>query len=103
AVRRPGRPPSRGAPPLASSTCGAFVGVDVSVKVRQGGRVRRPGKRHLPLTARASVAPRTDRDDVILECLPAGTKPAATAGACPVNPAGPNEVVLTVKSEGTDL
>src|SRR5262245_37584762 len=90
-------------PPLASSTCGAFVGVDVPVKVRQGGRVRRPGKRHLPLTARASVAPRTDRDDVILECLPAGTKPAATAGACPVNPAGPNEVVLTVKSEGTDL
>jgi len=90
-------------PPLASSVCGAFVDVEVPVKVRRGGHVRRPGKLHLPLVARAAVAPRVDRDDVILECLPAGTTPAAGASACPENPAGPNELVLTVKADGTDL
>ncbi|HLY38435.1 MAG TPA: helix-turn-helix domain-containing protein, partial [Candidatus Binatia bacterium] len=90
-------------PSLASSTCGAFVDVDVPVKVRHGGRVQRPGRRHLPLVARAAVAPRVDRDDVVLECDPAGSKPAVAASACPANPRGPDTLVMTVKSDGTDL
>ena len=90
-------------PPLATSTCGAFVDVNVPVKVRRGGHVRRPGKVHLPLVAKAAAAPRVDRNNVILECDPVGTAPAAAAAACPSNPAGPNELLLTVKATGTDL
>jgi len=88
-------------PPLDSSACGAFVDVDVPVKLRRGGRVRRPGKVHLPVTARSSITPRTDRDNAMLVCLPAGSVPSPAA--CPRNPDGPNELVLIVKSEGTDL
>src|SRR5439155_100435 len=86
-------------PPLDSSACGAFVDVDVPVKLRRGGRVRRPGKVHLPVTARSSITPRTDRDNAMLVCLPAGSVPSPAA--CPRNPDGPNEPVLIGKSAGT--
>jgi hypothetical protein len=92
-------------PPLDGSTCGAFVDVEVPVKVRRGGRVRKPGKVRLPVTAYAASKPRTDRDSAILVCLPPGATPTTTSSAstCPRNPDGPNELLLTVKAEGTDL
>jgi hypothetical protein len=91
-------------PPLDGSACGAFLDVDVPVKVRRGGRVKRPGTRKLATVAVSPVKPRRDRDRARLTCLPA----LAGGGglACPANAnnaSRPNSVRLTVASAGTDL
>jgi hypothetical protein len=57
-------------PALDSSACGAFLDIDVPVRTRRGGRVKRPGKVKLPVVAISPVRPRRDRDRAKLVCLP---------------------------------
>jgi hypothetical protein len=94
-------------PALADSACAAFVGVDVPVKVRRNGRVKRPGRRSLRALAVSPVRPRRDPDVLRLVCNPpAGGCGGAGAGlACPANGAAdqPNEIRFTVAAAGTDL
>ncbi|HJQ84844.1 MAG TPA: hypothetical protein VKA21_12250 [Candidatus Binatia bacterium] len=86
-------------PDLASSACGdSIAGLAVPV----GRRGMKPGKRKVRVVA---VGPRRsdrDVDTVRLVCRPS-CDPAEAPRACPSNPRGPNRVVLTVRSEGSDL
>ena len=89
-------------PPLDSSVCGAFT--DVVVKLRRGGRGRRPGKATIRVNAMSSSRPRRDRNQLWLRCLP---NPACTVGAggqCARNAAGgPDRLRATVLADGNDL
>jgi hypothetical protein len=88
-------------PALDDSTCGAFLDVDVPVRVSKRSQTRRPGRLTLAAVAVSNDRRRRDRDHLRLECLPCGAKPAVAA--CPANPAGPSELRLSVAATGTDL
>jgi len=88
-------------PALDDSSCGAFVDVDVPVRVGKKSGRRRPGRVTLAAVAVSPDRPRRDRDRVRLECLPCGAKPALAT--CAANGAGPSELRLSVASSGTDL
>jgi hypothetical protein len=78
-------------PPLDSSACGAFLDIDVPVKLRRGGRVKRPGRVKLPVVAVSPVRPKRDRDKPRLTCLPRQNQadcPAATTTTTTTLPAG---------------
>jgi len=64
-------------PALDSSSCGAFRNVDVAVKVRKKGRVRKPGKTKLKVVAVSPAKPKKDKDKAVLICRP-------PEGGCPV-------------------
>ena len=89
------------APPLDDSTCGAFLDVEVPVRVSKRSGTRRPGRLTLGAVAVSTERPRRDPDRVKLECVPCGAKPAVAA--CPANANGPSELRLTVAPTGTDL
>jgi hypothetical protein len=57
-------------PPLDATGCGAFSDVDVPVRLRKGGRVRKPGKAKLKVIAKSTARPRKDKDVGILLCRP---------------------------------
>ena len=88
-------------PALDDSTCGAFVDVDVPVRVGKKSGTRRPGRVSLAAVAISPDRPKRDRDRVRLECLPCGAKPAVAT--CPASGAGPSELRLTAAASGTDL
>jgi hypothetical protein len=93
-------------PALDSSGCGPAVDVDVPVKVRKGGRVKRPGKKQVSLLAVSPMKPKRDRDKVTLLCRPSPGGGTTAGSRCPANSSGPkepNELLLTVAAEGTDL
>jgi hypothetical protein len=93
------------APPVDGSACGAFLGVDVPVKVVRRGRVKRPGRRTLSAFAVARKKPGRDTDSVRLVCQP-NSGAGGIGGLCPVSPAGPdapNAIRLTVAASGADL
>ena len=88
-------------PALDDSSCGAFVDVDVPVRVGKKSGTRRPGRVTLAAVAVSPERPRRDRDRVRLECLPCGAKPAVAT--CPVDGTGPSELRLSAAASGTDL
>jgi hypothetical protein len=60
---------------LSGSVCGAFVDGEVSAKVkRKNGEVKsaKPGKKKIVINAKAAAGtkPRTDKDTVLIMCLP---------------------------------
>ena len=92
-------------PPTDDSACGAFLDVEVPVKVRRNGAVKRPGQRTLAAFAVSPNKPKRDNDSVRLVCLP-NTAAGGIGGLCPVNPSGddaPNAIRLTVPAGGSDL
>jgi hypothetical protein len=71
-VKLPRRGPASGlqVPALDSSACGAFLDVDVPVKLRKHGKVKRPGKQKLNVKAKSPAKPKNDKDQLRLVCLP---------------------------------
>lgn len=63
-------------PAANASGCGAFRSIDVPVKVRKKGRVRKPGKTKLKVLAVAPSRPKKDKDKAVLICRP-------PEGGCP--------------------
>jgi hypothetical protein len=73
---------------LTGSACGAFVTAEVSAKVKRDGagnvKKAKPGKARIKLTAKApkGTKPRTDVDNVTVQCLPRTVEcPASSSGA----------------------
>jgi hypothetical protein len=94
-----------GTPPTDDSACGAFLDVEVPVKVRRNGAVKRPGQRTLAAFAVSPEKPKRDNDTARLVCLP-NAAAGGIGGLCPVNPSGddaPNAIRLTVPAGGSDL
>jgi hypothetical protein len=109
AVRLPRRGPAAALalPPLDSSACGAFLDVDVPLKVKRQGRVKKPRTQKIKLKAVSRAKPRRDNDVLRLTCQP---NPACADGGpppgltCPANEAGgPDTLVVTIKPDGNDL
>jgi hypothetical protein len=65
--------------PLDVKACGAFSDVDVAVRLRKNGEVRKPGKTKLKVIAKSTAKPRKDKDSAILLCRP-------SAEPCPIAP-----------------
>jgi hypothetical protein len=65
-------------PPLDTTGCGESSDIDVAVRLRKGGRVRKPGKTKLKVIAKTTAKPRKDKDVAILLCRP-NAEPCPTA------------------------
>jgi hypothetical protein len=92
-------------PPVGDSACGAFLNVDVPVKVRKNGQVKRPGVKKLAAFGVSPSKPKKDNDTVRLVCNP-NQAAGGIGGLCPVSPSGsdaPNAIRLTVADAGSDL
>jgi hypothetical protein len=94
-------------PPLDQAACGEPGTINVPLKLKRGGQVKKPGKVKLKAITVASVKPKKDKDKVTLVCNPPGVGTGPLAGPpCPassVGPDAPNELITTVKPDGTDL
>jgi hypothetical protein len=93
------------ATPSSDAVCGASAPVVVPLPVIPRGKNK--GKRKaskvitLGMTAKSTSKPSTDRDKLLLRCLPA--RPALPCPASPSGPNEPNEIRLIVPGPGTDL
>jgi hypothetical protein len=91
---------------VATSVCGAFV--DLKVPLKKNGT--KQGKGKIIASATANVKPNgknKDKDKITFLCNPCPTGDCSGGGGgatCPKNTAGgPDELVLTIATSGTDL